>query len=277
MNFSNLIYGNDLEALAYSFLTGIPIVMNNPRYPLFFEHFKPEHDLSLLNITNERNRIKTPDGIMNLNDSKINVFKKLLLFQSLLGKIKFTDMKYARLEDGNQLNVLTQKLSYNLDFDNLYIVNDNLLEGIQYEVEHRKVTVIERFHITKRLPFDYDLFVGDFNLHVTYGIKSYVTMESYLDKDKVDDMENSLFYCKQRIIKTFQKHGKDLVEYKDAIRPINKAVYDNDIITYNETESIKQIRFSLEDYLCQKKTLPSLDVYPSIVASKFTSMSTQTF
>lgn len=277
MNFSNLIYGNDLEALAYSFLTGIPIVMNNPRYPLFFEHFKPEHDLSLLNITNERNRIKTPDGIMNLNDSKINVFKKLLLFQSLLGKIKFTDMKYARLEDGNQLNVLTQKLSYNLDFDNLYIVNDNLLEGIQYEVEHRKATVIERFHITKRLPFDYDLFVGDFNLHVTYGIKSYVTMESYLDKDKVDDMENSLFYCKQRIIKTFQKHGKDLVEYKDAIRPINKAVYDNDIITYNETESIKQIRFSLEDYLCQKKTLPSLDVYPSIVASKFTSMSTQTF
>lgn len=277
MNFNNLIYGNDLDALAYSFLTGIPIVMNNPRYPLFFEYFKPEHNLSLLNITNEKNKIKTPNGVVNLNDSKINVFKKLLLFQSLLGKIKFTDIKYARLENNNQLNVLTQKLSYNLDFNNLYIINNNLLDGIEHEVEHRKAKVIERFHITKRLPFDYDLFVGDFNLYVTYGIKSYVTMESYLDKDKIDDMENSLFYCKQRIIKTFQKHGKDLIEYKDAIRPVNKVVYDNDVITYNETDSVKQIRFSLEDYLCQKKTVQSLDAYPFIVASKFTSMSTQTF
>ena len=277
MNFSNLIYGNDLDSLAYSYLTGIPIVMNNPRYPLFFEYFKPEHNLSLLNVINEKNQIKTPDIIIQLNDSKINVFKKLLLFQSLLGKIKFTNIKYARLEDNNRLNVLTQRLSYDLEFDKLYIINDNFLDGIEHEVEHEKSTVLERFHITKRLPFDYDLFTGDFNLHMTYGIKSYVTMESFVDKDKIDDMENSLFYCKQRIIKTFQKYGRDLVEYKDAIRHVNKTVYDNDVIKYNESDFVKQIRFSLEDYLCQKKTLQSLDVYPFIVGSKFTSMSTQTF
>jgi hypothetical protein len=251
--------------------------MNNPRYPHFFEYFKPEHDLSLLNITNENNQIKTPNNIIQLNDSKLNVFKKLLFVQSLLGKIKFSEPKYVRLENNNQLNVLTKRLSYDLEFDKLYIINDNLLDGIEHDVEHNKAQVIEKFYIAKRLSFDYDLIESDFNLHITYGNKAYITMESFIDKEKLNDLENSLFYCKHKILKTLQKHGLDFTEYKSAINSVNKIVYDKDKIIYNESESIKQVRFSLEDFLCQKQTIPSLDAYPSIVASKFTSMSTQIF
>ena len=276
MNFNNLIYGNDLDSLAYSYLTGIPIVMNKLRYPLFFEHFKKEHDLSLLQITNETNKIKTPKDLIKFNDSKLNVFKKLLLFQYLLGKIKFHDLKYVRLENDNELNVLTERNSYSLFFNKLFIINDNALNGIDHDVEHVPATVIDKFHISKRLSFDYDLFEEDFNLYISHGKKTYATMESRIRKENINNIENSFIYNKHKIIKLFQKHGEDLSKEKNIIKSIDKTVYDNDILTYTETDSIKQIRFSLEDYLCKKQTVQWLDAYPSIVGSKFTSMSTQT-
>jgi len=278
VNFDKLIYGNDLSSLAYSFLTGIPIVMNSPRYPLFFEYFNTSHDLSLLNITNEKNKIKTQDKTLILNDSKINVFKKLLFFQSLLGKIKFAnDLEFVRLETPNQLSVITKKRQFDLEFNTLYIVNDNALYGHEYETIHKKLRVIERFHVSKQLSFDYDLFEDEPNTYMTYGLKSYATVESRIEREKLDDIENSLFYVKHRLLKLFQSHGEDLFAVKNVLNSINKEVYEEDELVYTETETIKQVRFSLENYLCHKeKHPPLLDAFPSIVASKFTSMSTRT-
>ena len=278
MNFDKLIYGNDLDSLAYSFLTGIPIVMNNPRYPLFFEYFKSSHDLSLLNITNEKNKIKTQNKTTTLNDSKLNVFKKLLLVQSLLGKIKFAnDVEFVRLETQNQLSVVTKKRLFDLNFDTLYIINDNALYGHDYEIINKKLRIVERFHVSKQLSFNYDLFEGEPNVYMTYGLKTYATVESYIEREKLDDIENSLFYVKHRLLKLFQGHGEDLFAVKNVLNSISKEVYETDELVYAETDTIKQVRFSLENYLCQKeKPLPLLDAYPSIVASKFTSMSTQT-
>ena len=149
-----VIFGNDLDSIAYSFLTGIPIVCENLQYPQSFEFFKPEHHLDLLKITNESNQMRTPDGVLLLNDTKQNVFKKLLFFLSLLGKIKFAnDIKFVSLSEPNVLKICTQtNRIHEIEFDELIIPNNTILKDADYEiVEHLNSRVIERFHVGKAL------------------------------------------------------------------------------------------------------------------------------
>ena len=102
----NLIFGNDLDSLALSYLTGIPIVCENLNYPTGFEYFSTEHRLELLNFSDEKNEFRTPSGVVSYNDSKLNIYKKLCFFLSILGKIKFADnVKFVSLENPNCLKV----------------------------------------------------------------------------------------------------------------------------------------------------------------------------
>lgn len=279
-----LIYGNDLDSIAYSFLTGIPIVCERLEYPQTFEFFKPEHRLELLKITNESNQMRTPDGVFSLNDSKINVLKKLLLFLSLLGKIKFVhDVKFISLSQSNCLKICSESNKiHEIEFDKLYVINDSILKDSDYEtIEHNKSRVIEKFHIGKNLGFRTEVFRNetDFikNVYINYSSSTSCTIESFLPHDKINELEYSFFYVKYSLINLFRQYGFDYSDAKELLTPIKKEIYESKTIQYNDNEFVKQIRFSLEDYLCgqTEKNLELQDVYQLIVAHKFSEMSTQ--
>jgi len=284
-----VIYGNDLDSLVFSFLTGIPIICEDLKYPSPFEHFKLEHHLELLNVSNEKNTFRVPDGVVCFNDSKLNVFKKILFFLSILGKIKFAnDVKFVSLENPNRLKICTETNKiYNYDFEKLYIINDNVLKGREFEtVQQEKTRVLEKFHVGKQLTFGIELFENesDFlkNVYITYSKTTSCTVESFLPHDSISELEYSLFYVKYGLMNLFRKYGNDFSEAKSLFTPIKKEIYENNKIKYNETDSIKQIRFSTEDYLCQEKNkneiiLESQDAYQLIVANKFLEMCTRIF
>jgi len=281
-----VIFGNDLDSIAYSFLTGIPIVCENLEYPQSFEFFKPEHHLDLLKITNESNQMRTPDGVLLLNDTKQNVFKKLLFFLSLLGKIKFAnDIKFVSLSEPNVLKICTQtNRIHEIEFDELIIPNNTILKDADYEiVEHLNSRVIERFHVGKALGIKAEIYQNeaDFlrNVYISFSKTTTCTIESFLPHDKINDLEYSFFYVKYALINLFRKYGLDYSDAKEFITPKKKEVYERKIIRYNDNEHIKQIQFSLEDYLCQPKeqNLELQDAYQLIVAHKFSDMCTQIF
>jgi len=284
----NLIFGNDLDSLALSYLTGIPIVCENLNYPTGFEYFSTEHHLELLNFSDEKNEFRTPSGVVSYNDSKLNIYKKLCFFLSILGKIKFADnVKFVSLENPNCLKVCseTNKI-YHIEFDKLYIVNDNILKDSDYElIEQKTNRVLEKFHVGKQLSFGIDLFQNenDFikNVYINYSNTISCTAESFIPHDKMDDLEYSLFYTKYILMDLFRKHGNDFSEAKNLFTPLKKEIYERKTIEYNKSDTIQQIRFNLEDYLWQRKSpepnLELQDAYQLIVAHKFLSMCTQIF
>ena len=281
-----IIFGNDLDSIAYSFLTGIPIVCNNLEYPQSFEFFTPEHHLELLKITNESNQMRTPDGVLALNDSKLNVFKKLLFFLSILGKIKFAnEVKFVSLLEPNILKIGTQtNRVHEIEFDKLYVINNTELKDADYEVvEHLNSRVIERFHVGKALGIKAEIYQNetDFlkNIYINFSKTTTCAIESFLPHDKINDLEYSFFYIKYALINLFRKYGYDYSDAKEFITPKKKEVYERKIIKYNDNEYIKQVQFSLEDYLCKLKehNLESQDAYQLIVAHKFSEMCTQIF
>jgi len=289
MNFEydKLIYGNDLDSVVYSYLTGIPLVAEKLQYPLFFECFDKKQQLEMLNCENQYEQVSTPNGIYKTNDTKANVMKKLLFVQSLLGKIKFSEgIKFVSLEGDNTLKVCTDRNRiHDVSFNKLYVINDNLLKNLDHvEFEPQKNRIIEKFRVSKNLSFRYDLFPRDTdfikNVYMVYS--SYITcvVESFIDKDKTSELEYSYIYLKQTLLRLFESHGESLFDLKTPFVSLGKEVYENNKIVYKESDSIKQIRFSTDDYLWGKQSAQSLelqDAYQHIVANKFLDMSTQTF
>lgn len=288
-SFDKIIFGNDLDSLALSYLTGIPVVCENLNYPLFFEHFESSQDLEVINFSNEKKSIKTVDQVIELNDAKLNVYKKIIFVLSILGKIRFSNnIKFISLENQNRLKVCTETNKiYYVDFNNLYIVNDNLLKNCDYKsIEPLKYKVIERFHVAKKLAFGIDLFENqtDFmkNIHMVYSSTISCVIESYMNKEDFEKLEHSFLYQKYNLIRLFEKYGENLSKIREPFIPKERNIYERNKIVYNETDSIKQIQFSLDDYLCPKRrnnsiTLELQDAYQLIVAHKFFSMCTQTF
>lgn len=281
-----VIYGNDLDSVAYSLLTGIPIICEKLEYPETFEYFKTEHHLELLKLTNESYQISVPDGVLVLNDSKLNVFKKILFTLSILGKVKFAnEVKFVSLSEPNCLKICTDtNRIHEIEFDKLYVLNDTALKDADYDVvEKQKSRVLESFHVGKNLSFRIDLFQNDSdilkNVYLFYKETITCIAESFIEHDKINDLENSLFYVKHGLMNLFRQHGADYSDAKNLFTPKKKDVYPRNKIKYNENEFVKQIEFSLEDYLCgtKEKILESQDVYPLIVTHKFSEMCTQIF
>ena len=126
MHYENLVYGATLNSLFYSLKNGYPLVYSIPSKP--FAH-----------------------------DEKVNNWKQCYFFLSLAGFIPFADnVRRAKLLEGNKLELLTEKKTFQISYDKLFLFDDKGMTGLPEPVGTTSdlVEVYDWFQIIKCPPME---------------------------------------------------------------------------------------------------------------------------
>ena len=135
-----LVIGNSLEAVSYSFLNQVPIIINDNSKIKFFDFFKPEDDLKKYKINQERYELHTNRGSLIVGSSKIEAWQKIVFSLSFLSSCSndkdfFLTKENALISCGGKSRIIEN--------ENEEIINTevkDLIDGIGKYVEF---TVVE--------------------------------------------------------------------------------------------------------------------------------------
>ena len=217
-----LVIGNSLEAVSYSYLNQKPLILNNVKKPYFFEFFNKASCLKKYMIETVEYELSTPNGARSVGSSKLEVWERLVFRLSMAGLIPTADKVYSmRIEDDNLLKVTTQDSRLiRIRFNKLRIFSVDNIAGFDSFENAKKYRVVDWVNVRSGMKHEYDYFeTGEDFVKEVYFYpsprmgsgenderKDLVTV-SYLTKEQINDFEYSDTYVKFKMLSLMKEHG----------------------------------------------------------------------
>ena len=279
--FDEVVIGNSLPALIYSYLNSKPLIYNESSAPYFFEFFDAGFELDKLQIDQEGYELNGADSIETVGHPKLKVWEHLMFTLSLSGHIPFSNkVSTIRIENDNILKITTKKFRVvRLKYKKLTIFDSRSIEGLPTpEKQTNLFKVIDWVDVKSGMMHEYDYIKtdSDFVKEIYFypstrfvgsiGRKDLVSV-SYLKKYQLENFENSDTYVKFKILKLMKaagirgaRNGRDFKNpekykyYAVKIEPRKREVQRLQRDIYEDTESIIFDYRSAEDiYIDSKK------------------------
>ena len=219
--FSEVVIGNTLAGLMYSYFNSVPLISVNDRKPFFFDFFDPDFELAKLQLETENYKLNGTDDKKIFGHSKLKVWEHLAFVLSLSGCLHLSDKPVTiRIEDGNILKITTKKFRVvRLKFKKLTIFDEEGIEGLHIpEKESGIFKVIDWLDVKSGMKHEYDFFEteNDFVKEIYFypslrfdgsvDRKDAVAI-SYLKKYQLQTFENSDTYVKFKVLKLMKNAG----------------------------------------------------------------------
>ena len=217
--FDELVIGNSLEAVSYSFLNQVPIIINDNSKIKFFDFFKPEDDLKKYKINQERYELYTNRGSLIVGSSKIEAWQKIVFSLSLSGLLPMNNLvSSVRVEDDNNLKVMTKNSRViRFKFNSLRIFDDQNVDGLGVPEIKERFKVVDWVNVRAGMKHEYDKFETDDDFvnevyfypsqRVSGDDKKDLVAVSYLDKDQLGDFDFSDTYVKFKVKQLMKDNG----------------------------------------------------------------------
>ena len=219
--FDEIVIGNTLAALTYSYFNSAPILSLGDKKPFFFEFFGPDFDLDKLQLEAENYELNGLEKKKVVGHSKLKVWEHLSFVLSLSGLMPLSDKgSTIRIEDDNILKVTTKKFRVmRIKFNKLRIFDDTDIDGLHIPKKQNSVyKVIDWLDVKSGMKHEYDYFDtdNDFVKEVYFypstrfegsvDRKDAVSI-SFLKKYQLENFENSDTYVKFRVLKLMKSAG----------------------------------------------------------------------
>jgi hypothetical protein len=217
-----LVIGDNLEAVSYSYLNEKPLILNSTRKPYFFEFFEKDCCLSKYPVKVLEYELVTPHGTKVVGASKLGVWEKLVFNLSVAGLIPAADKVYSiRIEDNNLLKIITHNSRVvRIKFDKLRIFDTKNISGFEPFSETNKFKAIDWINVRSGMKHEYDYFETEDNFvkevyfypspRMGSGEKDErkdLVAVSYLTKEQLDDFGYSDTYAKFKILSLMKEAG----------------------------------------------------------------------
>ena len=229
-----LVIGNSLEAVSYSFLNHCPIIVNDDNKIKFFDFFRPDDNLEKYKIEPEKYQLNTNRGKKIVGSSKLEVWQRIIFSMSLAGLLPVNDLvSSVRIENEDSLKVTTKNSRViKFKFNSLRIFDDENISGLDIPSIEENYRVIDWVNVRAGMNHEYDKFETKDNfVNEVYFYPSQravgkagedrkdLVSVSYLNKEQLKDFEYSDTYVKFKV--------KDLMKQNGIKGPKNGKRWDD--------------------------------------------------
>jgi len=217
-----LVIGNSLEAVSYSYLNEKPLILNSIKKPYFFEFFEKDCCLNKYPVKTLEYELTTPVGAKIVGASKLEIWEKLVFYLSISGLAPVTDKVYSiRIENDNLLKITTDNSRViRIKFDKLRIFDTEKITGFGSLDEVNNFKIVDWINVRSGMKHKYDYFEteDDFIKEVYFYPSQRVgagekderkdlVAISYLTKEQLNDFEYSDTYAKFKILNLMKAAG----------------------------------------------------------------------
>jgi len=217
-----MVVGNSLEAVSYSYLNEKPLLLNSRKKPYFFEFFEKGSSLEKYMVDSVEYELSTPNGIRKVGASKLEVWEKLVFYLSVAGLTSTADKAFSiRIEDDNLIKVTTHDSRViRFKFNNLRIFDTENIAGFDSFKNSEKYKVVDWVHVRSGMKHEHDYletdddFVKEVYFYPSYRMGSGenddrkdLVAVSYLTKKQLDDFEYSDTYVKFKVLNLMKEAG----------------------------------------------------------------------
>jgi len=249
--YDEVVIGNSLAAVFYSFVNNCPLLFQKYNPPNEFEFLNVQ---SLLNFNKTQNSLKMPNKEIILGNQKKYIYDYLLFVLSASGLTPFSDkIKTIRIQENTNLKIITDRArTYNVKFNKLKIFNFDNIEGFLYKVVEKKRLVCDYFKITTK-KHDLGLIdVGDDFVNKIFFKKNIICVHSKLTKDELKKFEYSVVPLKYKLLEILSKNNIEKASWRSNIllEHIKRKAYNLDSSAAKSNESIKADSRTVEE-ICQ--------------------------
>ena len=278
-HFENLVIGSGLNAAAFSYLNGFPLIINKQELPFRFDYFDTDFDLSSLNIINDKTILKGKENEKVFGNYKTEVYRHLIFVLALAGLCPLSDkVGSIRLKDDSLLNIVTDSSRMiKIKFDQLFVFDDRNITGLPEPLEslnEKMFKVLDWIDVTCCTTHPYQYFETDDNFtremffYPTERMDGYqpdkkdLVSVSYLSESQLHDYEYSDTYAKFKILNIMKEAGirgsrngrdpKNKEKYKYyalKIEPQRREVIPLQKNLYEDTDNIEFMYESEEDII----------------------------
>jgi hypothetical protein len=275
----NLVIGSGLNAAAFSYLNGYPLIINKQELPFRFDYFDTDFDLSSLNIINDKTILKGKENEKVFGNYKTEVYRHLIFVLALAGLCPLSDkVGSIRLKDDSLLNIVTDSSRMiKIKFDQLFVFDDKNITGLPEPLEslnEKMFKVLDWIDVTCCTTHPYQYFETDDNFtremffYPTERMDGYqpdkkdLVSVSYLSESQLHDYEYSDTYAKFKILNIMKEAGirgrrngrdqKNKEKYKYyalKIEPQKREVIPLQKNLYEDTDNIEFMYESEEDII----------------------------
>jgi len=258
--YDEVVIGNDLNAVLYSYINSAPIILNNTNKPLFFEFLPYEFDISKLNLRLSGYDLQSVDTVKRVGSSKLEIWERLLFLLSLSGLSPLSDKTSSiRIEEENILKVATQNFKVaRIRFNKLRIFDDENVSGLgvpKQEVNNYKVIDWVDVKSGMMHPYDYfetdGNFVKDIYFYPSFridgaGNKKDLVAVSFINKDQLNNFDYSDTMVKFKTLKLMKQAGiKGARNGRDQNNPEKYKYYAVKVQT--RKRELRKVSFSKYD------------------------------
>lgn len=217
--FDELVIGNSLEAVSYSFLNQVPIIINDNSKIKFFDFFEPDDNLEKYKIEQIKYELNTDKGKLIVGSSKLEAWQRIVFSLSLSGLLPANNLvSSVRIEDENNLKIATKNSRViRFKFNNLRIFDDQNVSGLGVPEIEENYKVVDWVNVRAGMKHEYDKFeTGDNFVNEVYfypsqrssgGEKKDLVSVSYLNKEQLQDFEYSDTYVKFKVKQLMKDNG----------------------------------------------------------------------
>lgn len=217
-----LVIGNSLEAVSYSFLNEKPIILNSIKKPYFFEFFEKGSCLEKYMIEADEYKLVAGDGDKQVGVSKLEVWENLVFHLSLAGLTPVADKTYSiRVEENNSIKVTTKDSRViRFKFNKLRVFDTENIAGLSFSDPLEQYKVTDWINVRSGMKHQYDYFETEDNFVKEVYFYPSVRMGSgknddrkdlvavsYLTKEQLDNFEYSDTYVKFKVLNLMKKAG----------------------------------------------------------------------
>ena len=219
--YDELVIGDGLNALIYSYLNSKPLILSDIKKPLFFEFFPVDLDLPFLFHHLPERTLKGLKKNEQVGASKFEIWKWLLFTHSLAGLVPLSNQAASvRIEDKNFMKITTQNYKVvSMKFNKLRIFNDENIFGLEEpENQMKEYKVIDWIDVKSGMVHSYDFlessnnFVKEVYFYPSERIdgnanKKDLVAISYLNDQELNDFDFSDTIARFKVLKLMKRAG----------------------------------------------------------------------
>ena len=229
----DVIIGHSPQALLFSYLYDIPIIINKKPSDVSFDFCEADLPLCLVGLENDKTIFKTNEGSMQFGISKAKLASDLLLPLSVSGLLLNSAIPWSiKVENGN-ISYFTKARKYSISYRYLRIFDADNITGVNIKKDKTFYEVYDSIYIrsSNKSDIEYikskdnfvkEIYIYPSNRNGTRKEDRDIMCKSILTKEQLNSFDYSDTICRMKVAAKMKENGfmgsRAALNKKDPLR-----------------------------------------------------------
>jgi hypothetical protein len=229
----DVIIGHSSQALLFSYLNNIPIIVNKKPNDVSHIFCAPDLPLHLIGLQNNTTILKTSHGSVQFGVSKVKLRSDLLLSLSMSGLLLNSTTSWNIKIEDEKINYFTKAKKYSVSYESLRIFDADNITGVNIKKDEIFYEVYDNIHIrsSNKNDIEYiksednfviEIYIYPSNRNGTRKEDRDIICKSILTKEQLNSFDYSDTICRMKVAAKMKESGftgsKAMINKKDPLK-----------------------------------------------------------